>query len=427
VRLWISHGDAWGYWQDSKTYVDASRVPLLSLAFWAGPRAPAVPLLLKLTGENFLTFVHVQIWVSIACWGFLAFAAGRCVEPGWRRFVASGSLLAFALTRPVSQWDRQILSESMSLSFLALAMATSLLYARRRTWPRAAAVVVAATAWIACRDTHALLVGLAGIGAFAVAFVFSWRREFDARSLSLGLALLVVAGLGQFSADHGDREVLPLADVFAVRILPFPERLDWFADRGMPQADRLRSLAQSARQQSDTGAVVIDAYGSNQPALRAYYRWLGGAGQRLYIEYLATHPRFLLFEPFADPPHVFNEPGRWSFYGSGTKVVPGLAALLFPPWPAALAELLVAIAAATTIVRRRVAPGLWWVTMGWAGIAVIHLLASWHGSGQEAARHALLPDVQFRAATLVALILVIASASGCARKRPVSSSHGASD
>ena len=87
-------------------------------------------------------FIALQSLLAVAAWGVLAFTVGRLVPAGWRRVVAVWVVLAFASSTPIALWNRSVLSESLSLSLLALLVAAVIWTARRVTWPRVAAVVL---------------------------------------------------------------------------------------------------------------------------------------------------------------------------------------------------------------------------------------------------------------------------------------------
>ena len=130
------------------------------------------------------------------------------------------------------------------------------------------------------------------------------------------------------------------------------------------------------------------------------------------LEYAVTHPRYLLFEPFERPERGFNSLGGWAGYAPTHREVPLLDRILFPPWPLVVLELAAAVAVA---IMRRLRSIEWWVALGWAAAAVVHLGAAWHSDAQELERHALIPDVQFRIATIVAIALAANALSGAPR------------
>ncbi len=414
-RWWQSSGTGQGVWQDTQGYLTQAAAPLGSLDFWAGARAPGLPLVMRIAGSDPARVVGIQIGVSIVAWAVLALAAGACVRPGWRRAVASGLVLALACTRPVTQWDRQLLTESLSLSTLAVCTAALLWFARRRDAWSGAALVLAATAWLSLRDTHALVVGLTGVVVLVVAVVAGRRSTRDPVAghrpgaevtvlVVVGVLLVGIAFVGQAAADHGRRGVGPIAGVYATRVLPFADRRDWFADRGMPQARDLRVRARDARDATPAGAAVVVNAFPGDAELDRYTRWLTDHGTSTLLRYAVTHPGYVVGEPFVRPGRDFNNLGRWANYVAVDHDVAVLGLLVFPPWPWVLAVALLAVA--VTVARRRWAttwPVVWWVTVGWGLVGLVHLLAAWHGDAQEVTRHVLLADVQVRLAVLLAV------------------------
>ena len=102
-----------------QVYTHIASRSLWAVSFWAGQRPPATPLLIKLVGSS-SGFLAAQAVIAALAWGFLAWTVGRLVTPGWRQVVAAWSILAFATAFPVTLWNRSVLSESLSMSLLAL-------------------------------------------------------------------------------------------------------------------------------------------------------------------------------------------------------------------------------------------------------------------------------------------------------------------
>ena len=123
-RLWQVLVGGPMQWQDSRQYEAVGSHPITSGALWAGRRPPLAPLLWKVTGSP-EAFVVVQTVASIAAWTVLALAVGRLAPSRWGRFIGTMLILGFAATRPVTQWDRSVLSESLSLTALALLFAAA--------------------------------------------------------------------------------------------------------------------------------------------------------------------------------------------------------------------------------------------------------------------------------------------------------------
>jgi hypothetical protein len=407
LRVWQFHGRGVGVWPDTTGYQQAARAGWFSSELWAGRRAPGLPILVKVTGHHLHVAIDAQFVASVLAWMAAAWVIGRSLRAGWPRWLGSGLVLGFALTGPVTLWDRQVLTESLSLTLLAATFAASFWFVQRSTWPRAVLVVGSAAAWAMLRDGHAVPIGLAGLVlVVGVAVAGLRRRTVDARVVAVGITLVFVAIGARAGADHGNRNLLPISNVYAVRVLPFPDRLDWFADHGMPQRDRLEALVRSAHLANEPGALLVPAVANDNrdPLLAPYYRWLRDHGESTLVRYAVTHPAYAFTEPFQRPERGFNSFGGWSGYVPHHREVPLVDRLLFPPWPVVF----VLFAAACVIaILRRLRTWDWWLAFGWAGLGLVALAAAWHADGQELSRHVLVPDVQTRLAVLVAIALAV--------------------
>ena len=117
-------------WNDSTVYAAMAHRSVWSRALWVGPRPPLFPLVLKMVGGT-TALVTTQAVVAALAWGTLAWTVGRLLAPGWRRVTAGFLVLGFATTVPVALWNRSELSESLSMSLLALVFAGFIGTARR--------------------------------------------------------------------------------------------------------------------------------------------------------------------------------------------------------------------------------------------------------------------------------------------------------
>ena len=123
------------------------------------------------------------------------------------------------------------------------------------------------------------------------------------------------------------------------------------------------------------------------PTFGPFERWLRTDGGHTYLQWLVTHPWYVLSEPLQRPERAFNfARGDLDFYApvadpAGSPVT----GLLWPP----LLELLVL--SAVTLYLGIVSEA--WRTPPWRVVAVLTLvgmagmLVAWHGDGQEVTRH----------------------------------------
>jgi len=397
-------------WNDSKAYAAVASDPLWSAALWGGLRPPLTPLAIKVFGSSGGLLV-AQAAIAAVAWGILAWTVGRMVAPGWRRVLAVWVVLAFATTLPVTLWNRSVLSESLALSSLALMFAALIWAARRPTWPRLAAVTAAGLCYAADRDAQVgtvLLLAIA-VGAWALAQL-GRSRPTAARGGALAAGLLTVGILAGWGTVSSHRTTQDVADVFYVRVFPFPDRVAWFAGHGMPQQSQIDELAAATPTRAGEARVV--AFAPQDPAFRPLERWMvAGAGQRTYLLWLVTHPWFVVTEPLQRPERSYNfARGDLTFYAASVnRMGSPLTPVMWPP------PVVVAVMAAVGT-GLAVRSGLWH-ERAWRAVVVLTLLGlaailvSWHGDGQEVTRHTLEGAVELRLGVWILLLLGLAGAS----------------
>jgi hypothetical protein len=396
-------------WTDTASYTTVAGHPLWSTGFWAGQRPPLVPLVMKLVGSN-TGFVAFQCLVAVAAWGFLALTVGRLVAPGWRQLVAVWIVLGFATSTPVILWNRSVLSESLSMSILALLMATTIGAARDLRWPRLVALVAAALAFAATRDAQVWTVALLGLAVAIVGLATIIRkRRFPVKLGALAAGLLVVAALTGWVVVHTGRTRANVANVLYVRIFPFPDRVAWFAHHGMPAAAAIdRSMATTAPPTPGAAKVFWTADPKFAPHEAALQRWIVNHGESTYLWWLVSHPAYVITEPLVRPERSFNfDNGLLTFYAAPDRVDSPVGALLWPAWWWLLPLTVIGVvpAAVTGLWRDRA----WRTVVVLGGLGVITMLIAWHGDGQEVTRHTVEGFAELRASVLiVALVGVLA-------------------
>jgi hypothetical protein len=392
-------------WTDSATYATVAMHPVWSTGFWAGQRPPFVPFVLKLAGSS-NGFVAVQALAAVASWGFLAFTVGRMVPPGWRRVVASWLVLAFATTTPITLWNRSVLSESLSLSLLALLFAATIWAARRITWPRVCALTAIAAGFATTRDAQVWTVAVFGVAVGVFALV--WTRR-DPRLLRrtgvLALALLLTAGLTGWDTAHTGRTRQNVANVLFVRVFPFPQRVAWFAAHGMPEERAIDLLAAETAPPSK-GAAKVVGFDPTDPAYAPLEHWIVNSGQSTFLLWIITHPTYLITEPLIRPERSFNfANGNLLFYAAPGRVDSPATVVLWPAWwwlvPMTLVSF--AVAALTGMWRRR----SWLVVAALGALGIVTMLVAWNGDGQEVTRHTIEGFAEVRLGVLLLIVVAV--------------------
>ena len=405
-------------WQDSEAYKAVARSGLLSTQLWTGSRAPLVPLLMKVTG-SYDAYGILQGVLGALAWAVLAYTVSQLVSASWRRPIVTAAVLGLGATPLVVMWDGSALSESPSLSVLALLCASGIWLVRRFSWLRLAAVGVSALAYCALRDADIWTIGLIGVVllGFGVAGALqglavdpdgararltqNLRRA--RRPLAAGCVLLVVALVTGGAASASHRNQLYVEEAFAVRIFPYPDRVAWFASQGMPEAKAVDAQARTTS--TSPGQAPIVSVDLTSPVWAPLRVWFQRDAVSSYTLYLATHPWYVLTAPFASPRLTFNDAhGDLSGYTPDGYALAGWVGWLFTP--NRFVELAVALSAVVVAFARRTTRLMAWRFVALFGlVGLLSMLLAWHGEGQEVTRHMVEGNVEVRLGVLLALVV----------------------
>jgi hypothetical protein len=221
--------------------------------------------------------------------------------------------------------------------------------------------------------------------------------------VAAGLVLVVVVSATSSIASH--RDVKNAQNALYARVFPYPSRIAWFAEHGMPQGARLAALARAASPEGGHAPIVqIDLADARFQPLA---HWLRTDAPRTYVEWLLLHPGTVLKEPFVRPERTYNNAdGHLSFYAASDRTdAPLLTALLYPSWIWVAAAAVLAVVAGELLGQSRRLVWVVVVLLGALGLA--HMLIAWHGDGMEVTRHASVGNVQVRVGVLVLLLMLL--------------------
>ncbi len=372
---------------DTPAYMRIARLPLSDLDFWLNARPFIFPLVIKAFGGNQPAVASFQAAFSILSWGLLALAVASWLQNPALRLLTFGLLLTFSLEPHIAGWDLVMLTESLSLSLMALFIAAWLwLLKGWRRW-KVAALLLVAFGWAFCRDTNAwLLLMLAGLLSLAVLF-FGANRRF----LALALAFALLFALSNFAANKGQRWVFPFQNVLAERILTDAQALTFFSDCGMPLTPELLQLV-------DGHAGSAERAFYEDPALESYRLWLYADGKSCYVRWLLSVPQQSLSQPLADFETLVKfERAERFFPQRYQSILPWrLAAVLYPRQALLWLWALTSVAALVVLAWRawKTNPA-WMVFLALSLLIYPHLFIVWHGDTSGMDRHALSLAVQF--------------------------------
>jgi hypothetical protein len=388
-------------WQDSSSYAAVSAHSLFSMGFWAGTFPPIVPLLIRIVGSG-TSFIVVQSSIAAVAWGLLVLAVGVHLRNGVGRVVATLLILGFACSNAITLWNNSVLSETLDLSFVVMIIAGLLFLVKRVTKTRIVWVVLACLLVAETRDTGIVTVAFiaAGLGALGLRL----RRHHLEAAKSWGVlvvALLYVVAIAGIGLAASGRSGSTISDVYYVRVFPFPDRVAWFATRGMPQKTAIDALSQSTLTPPGLATAVFT---QGLPQFEKLNAWLTSKGSLTYALWLLTHPMFNVTAPLVRPELAYNSAqGNLYFYQASGRIGYFASSVFWPSLPGLLILAIVTMVLTTW--------QQWWRKFSWqvaaifAGIGLLAMMTSWLADGQETTRHTIEGFVELRLGILIVLIV----------------------
>jgi hypothetical protein len=373
---------------DTTSYVRISNERIFSSEFLAAARPFVFPLLLKLSGGDPEKVVWAQGLFSILSWGILAGAVAHSLHYSFLKFAGFVLVLLLSLYRYIIGWDSVLLTESLSLSLMALFIAGWLWLLQGWRWQKAFLVLSMGVFWMFCRDTNAWVVLMIAVFILILAVL----RQIDKRYLYLSTAFMILFFLSNLSADSGGRWIFPFQNVLGRRILPDARAIAFFASCGMPVSSELTEL---------TGefASGLDRAFYNDPALEDYRAWLHRSGKGCYIKWLLSDPLESINRPIAEFNTLVSLQNVQSFLFSRRflPILPTrLESLIYPPqqpWILFLAACGIILAAVFS--RAWAHNKTWWVAILLILLVFPHYFIVWHGDVMGIYRHMVSVSIQF--------------------------------
>ena len=385
---------------DTTSYLRIAKEPIFDSSFLAAARPFVFPLFLKLFGSDPEKVVWAQGLFSTLSWSVLAVAVAYSLHVFPLRFAGLVLILFLSLYRYIVGWDSVLLTESLSLSLMALFTAGWLWLLRGWHWQKALFVLITGFFWTFCRDTNAWVVLMIAV-FFSILVVL---RLIDKRYLLLSAAFLVMFFLSDRSADLGGRWVFPFQNVLGRRILPDVQAVTFFAGCGMPVSSELAKLAGEF-------ASGLDRAFYNDPALEMYRTWLHQTGKTCYIKWLLSDPLESIQRPIAEFNTLVRLENIQSFLFSRrfSPILPArLEAILYPPqqpWIVFLAAC--AILFAAVFVRAWAYNKTWWIAILLLLLVFPHYFIVWHGDVMGIYRHVVSVSIQFYLGLWILAFLIV--------------------
>ena len=301
MTCWNS--EVWKGFIDVKDYLRQSEISVFSKDFFFAkpepgyyPRPFTVPLFYKIAGNRGETIVQMQKFMHSLSVFVLVFSFLLLMKTGIARYFTIFFVYLLMSWWNILGWSTQLLSESLSDSFLFLWIGTFVIwYVRRKPWILMIHALVTVL-FSFTRDSWPYILVL----LYIIVFVIAWLRERPLLKGSLFLLLLSVAifFIQGKSAEVGQRTKLPVINNILLRIMPETRHYAWFIARGMPDAALLRHEYTGVDLSIEAGRwKVYNLYTDHR--FRKFHDWAAGDGRKLYIRFLITHPAYtmLITEP----------------------------------------------------------------------------------------------------------------------------------
>ncbi len=323
-------------------------------------------------------------------------------------------------------WDRELLSESVTLSLLALFTSGWFLWIHRPTRGHAGLLCTTGWLWGWTKDTNAWVLAILGLACLLAAI---WAESRRAHLGVLAATFLTAFLLVGHTSDRtvalanalarepcttartqmalgAPRWAFSLTNVIGSRIVPNPKYRAWFAARGMPDDPVTREFLQRW--------VDDDEFRSCPPAdFEPMQNWVRTEGKRVYVRFLVFHPTWLLEAPLADGNSLFAASTAFAGealreHGFRTILPSSIENILFARTIAHTAGLGMLVLLGVSLACAMMSRSSCWLTpLGLVVLAWPHALVVWHGDSMEVSRHALQMNVHLRLGTWVLALLVL--------------------
>jgi len=314
-------------WFDSATNADISRHQFWTRDFWFGFSPPSYPYFMKyflippqdvsplaccqslLPGLNVepikrlplmpmhlyqyvvnnysIASIMITQWiVSVASWILLALSVFHRLKGSLLKIVAVVLVLGLGCELSVVIWERNVLTESLSISFFVLISAMLIRGLDKDSKGLFFVLILCLFLFLNLRVTHLYFLVITSLWLFAALYrikKFTWL-------FALALFVVTMFVSNQYILFKADRSITPIRSVVSSRIMSdgYEDIRSYFESNGMPSIPP-----------PIIGNLWYAPY-SDYPELD---KWIKRDASPLYQKYIATHPAYFFLKPF----HKFNE------------------------------------------------------------------------------------------------------------------------
>ncbi|MCH2173695.1 hypothetical protein MK489_23200, partial [Myxococcota bacterium] len=283
----------------------ARALSVFDTRFWLTMRPAGMLLFYDLFGSDPRSIVAAQIVLHMVGWGLLSVVLYEKSSNRIVGFFSAAAVLMIALSPQVSRWNYVLLPESTSLSLIPIVIAVTLDLADRGGSIRLASLLILLGISSTLRDLNAFYI-LSFSAPLAVAWGF---RRISWHQFALSLVFLVgFSAFASFSANnarHPDvskritafaekRWYGPFLNTMGSRLLADETAVEYFVEIGMPVNDSLLAKRGMAN-------VLM-----SDPDLADFRDWAINDGRIAYMQFLVTHPGYVLQSIWDERHEIFN-------------------------------------------------------------------------------------------------------------------------
>lgn len=289
---------------DTVSYIKSSQVPLFSSEIMTGRRLLSTNVLYKIfepkngyeilvngSGDTtrrllqpgFDRIVIFQLTLSILGWGFLAWTISQHLENSCMKLLATITILLFAFTPQITDWDSILMSESLVFSLFALQLAILIKLSflvfkdnKKEAFFYSIIWVIVFFWWTFLRDTN-LFVSLVTAGMISFLLLFTkYKKNKDL--IKVLVFVMAIFFLGLFTSANSTRSLIQIANIYSSDLLRSPTSVETLVELGMPT-----------------------------PGTEAYETWFQKNSSKTLIKFMVTHPGYPILKIIRDFPIAFTE------------------------------------------------------------------------------------------------------------------------
>lgn len=352
-----------------------------------------VPLIYKTLLYKTTLITIFQLFFSIFSWSILAYVFSQTFEKNIMKTISFVFIMFFSLSTSINQWQRALLSESITFSSFALLIAFWILYLRKSGFINLSVLGLITILWSFSRYTnfYTMLLITTVWGVYLI-----WqKKKIPVSHIVLLLVYVFITIWGLLDSRGSKGWIASLGNVVIQRVLFVDEAREYFADAGMPIYPATVIFEKNHLVWTDDWVFF------RNPQLQEFRDWLTDRGMTTFFSYLISHPKNLLLEPWDNREDLL---GGWP--PSNTYAPKGFITPLgnwmnltdFPYSPNGLFVFLFSIImfAGVVLIKNPFFDNRLWLPIFMIVLSIPLLILVFHSDPNDIERHALHSGVQLR-------------------------------